>query len=101
MVKISTSPQLHEVELLKGMLEQHDIACVIRNEALANTAGRHYGLPELWVLHDTNATRAMQLIDEWQSADNDEAAMWTCANCGERHEGQFDSCWNCGKSRPQ
>lgn len=24
---------------------------------------------------------------------------WTCAACGERLEGQFDSCWRCGAER--
>lgn len=102
MIKVTTSSRLHEVELLKGRLEQYGIACTIRNEALANTIGNHYGWPELWILHDTDDTRAMQIIDAWQSAgtDSDEADIWTCLNCGERLEEQFDSCWNCGNSKP-
>ena len=24
--------------------------------------------------------------------------MWTCANCGEKHEDQFETCWKCGES---
>ena len=24
--------------------------------------------------------------------------MWTCPNCGEHIEKQFDACWNCGTS---
>jgi hypothetical protein len=25
--------------------------------------------------------------------------MWTCPKCGEKVEGQFDSCWSCGTKR--
>ncbi|MGC4014322.1 MAG: hypothetical protein QM755_07375 [Luteolibacter sp.] len=25
--------------------------------------------------------------------------MWKCANCGEEHEEQFDSCWKCSSRR--
>ena len=25
---------------------------------------------------------------------------WVCARCGERLEGQFAQCWNCGADRP-
>ena len=25
--------------------------------------------------------------------------MWTCAQCGERHEEAFDTCWSCGAGR--
>ena len=24
--------------------------------------------------------------------------MWTCANCGEKHEDQVTSCWRCGST---
>jgi hypothetical protein len=104
MIRLSTSYQLYEAEMLRGMLEQHGIACVIRNEQLVNTTGiRADFWPELWVLHDTDARKAMQLIEEWQSAGagSNAADMWTCANCGKTSEGQFDSCWNCEVSRPR
>ncbi len=26
--------------------------------------------------------------------------MWTCANCGEKHEDQFETCWNCEGNLP-
>jgi len=27
-------------------------------------------------------------------------ASWTCADCGEAVEGQFQQCWQCGSERP-
>jgi hypothetical protein len=105
MIKLFTSYNLWETGMLQGVLEQQGIASVIRNEHLVNTSGyiRPDTWPELWVLHDTDAERATQLLEEWQKTrpESDVATAWTCAHCGETIEGEFDACWNCSQPRPE
>jgi hypothetical protein len=83
---------------LKNLLEQADIACLIKNEQLSGGLGEIpflECLPELWVLRDEQAERAHKLLTELQTAVADGPA-WTCGQCGERNESQFGVCWQCG-----
>ncbi|MBB3191162.1 DUF2007 domain-containing protein [Halomonas cerina] len=54
--------------------------------------------PEVWVAPH-NRQRAERLIRE-ALADDDPRPAWTCPGCGERLEAVFDTCWQCGHSRP-
>jgi Putative prokaryotic signal transducing protein len=96
--KIHTSPSLIEIAHLRNLLETEGIACQIRNERLAGVAGEIPFVecwPELWVQRPGEALRARALIDiALRPAPAPEP--WNCPGCGERIEGQFTSCWNCG-----
>lgn len=54
--------------------------------------------PEVWVAPH-NRARAEALIHDALEGRVDRPA-WTCPGCGERLEGAFDACWNCGRTRP-
>ncbi len=54
--------------------------------------------PEVWV-RPHNRARAEALIRDALEG-RSEAPAWTCPGCGERLEGTFDTCWNCGALRP-
>ena len=86
-------------EMLKSILEQADIPCMIRNEYLSMAAGElPFVPPELWILNDEDYPRAKEIVAEWQNAKTENHGAWVC-RCGETIEGQFSSCWNCGKER--
>lgn len=38
-------------------------------------------------------------MSSYTQHENGPCLMWTCGNCREAIEEQFDSCWNCGASR--
>ena len=87
--------------LLKGRLEQEGIACLLRNEELFAAMGEIPFLeirPELWVIDDEVLPRARLLLEGWLQRD-ERSGAWTCPACGEHLEGQFGSCWNCGRER--
>ena len=83
-------------EVVKGLLDEASIPCMIRNEQLAMALGELAPSdcsPEVWILNDEDYPRAREIVEETPDA-------WTCPGCGEAIEGQFTSCWNCGKERP-
>ena len=50
--------------------------------------------PQLWVVNDLDYDRARQLIEAADAESPTEP--WACPSCGEKNEGQFSVCWNCG-----
>lgn len=84
-------------EMLKSMLEEADIPCMIRNEYLS--AGEASFIPpELWILNDEDYPKAREIVDAWQNAEIENHGPWVC-RCGETIEGQSTSCWKCGRER--
>ena len=102
MKRIAVGQSLVEMSHLKNMLEQLEIACMIKNEQLAGALGDIPFLecqPELWVLDDRQAERARRFIFETQRSDAC-GEPWDCSACGETNEGQFAQCWQCGGAAP-
>lgn len=103
MKKVFVSQNLIDVEMRKERLEQADIRCMIKNQRSSSLAGEipfTEVFPELWVIQDQDYDRARQLLEEGPILLQSNENYWTCAGCGERHEGQFVICWNCGQERP-
>lgn len=89
-----------------SILTSSGIACEIRNEAAANVAGEvpfTQVFPELWVTEDRDAPRARAIITEYldKQASEPAPADWLCPNCGEKVDGTFGECWNCGTAAPE
>ena len=99
MKKLATSRTIAQVGLLKGMLEQEGIDCVIKNENLIMASGFlpfTECFPELWLVHDEDFAKALTILDRWQPRELEEEENWDCVACGVENEGQFAACWNCG-----
>ncbi|MGR6034222.1 MAG: putative signal transducing protein [Candidatus Nitrosoglobus sp.] len=95
---IYSAPNLLLVRHWKNFLESHGIDCIIKNESLSGAAGELPPTecwPELWLIDDKYYNEARRLLD----ADGENKQPWTCPNCDEFLEGQFDRCWNCGEYR--
>lgn len=87
--------------LLKERLAAEGIVCLLRNDELATALGEIPFVecsPELWVVDDEVYPRARLLVSQWLAA-AEALPAWTCAGCGERLEGQFETCWQCGKGK--
>ncbi len=100
MKRVASHESLAYLGHLKNMLEQADIACLIKNEQLSGGLGEIpflECLPELWILKDEQAARAARLLAELERVDSSGPA-WTCSACGERNEPQFGACWQCGRA---
>ena len=103
MRKVYTSYNSAIIGHARQVLENHAIACVVRNDFLLGGAGElpvNETWPELWVIDDRDFDRARALVDSIVAAARASGAPWRCASCCEQMEGQFTDCWNCGASRP-
>ena len=90
------------IQMLKGLLEDVEIRCMIRNEYLSSAMGEIPFLetsPELWILDDQDYARAREMLETWRTTRIEINDPWACADCRETIEGQFTSCWQCGKER--
>jgi hypothetical protein len=87
------------IEMLKGLLEEAEIHCMIRNEYLSSALGEVPFLeasPEIWILKDEDDFKAAAILETWRTTRIGAGEPWTCSECGEKIEGQFTSCWQCG-----
>ena len=85
--------------LLKERFASEGIVCLVRNDELSTALGEIPFVecyPELWVVDEEVWPRARLLLDKWLDENREAGPEWTCPNCGERIEGQFQSCWKCG-----
>ena len=83
---------------LRTMLEEHGIACLVKNEFLLGGVGELPPTecwPELWVVEDGQEARARAIIDDARQAGQGKEA-WRCSGCGEWIEPEFGTCWSCG-----
>lgn len=88
--------------IVKGLLEDASIPCVVRNENHSTALGElpfAECSPEIWILNDGDFPRAIEIVDGWRNAEVEDLGAWVC-RCGETIEGQFTSCWNCDQERP-
>jgi hypothetical protein len=87
-------------ETLKGFLDEANIPSMIRNEHLSIALGEIPPTecsPELWILNDADYPQAKEIVDRWQASKVENQRPWICSQCGESIEGQFTSCWRCGR----
>lgn len=94
--------QRAQAALLKDLLAQEGVTCVVRNEQLFVGLGEIPFLelfPELWVIDDEVYPRAKLLLDAWLQEQELGGEPWTCRHCGEQLEPQFGACWKCGRDR--
>jgi hypothetical protein len=90
-------------DVVKGLLDEASIPCMIRNEQLAMALGELAPSdcsPEVWILNDEDYPKAREIVEALRNARAEPHDAWVCSDCGEAIEGQFTSCWNCAKERP-
>jgi hypothetical protein len=67
MKKIFVSQNLADAILLKGFLEGHGIACIVKNEFLQNMGGQGLKWPEVWILNDQDLDKAQEIASDWDT----------------------------------
>jgi Putative prokaryotic signal transducing protein len=94
--RIYRAATLLQVAHARNLLIAAGIPCEIRNQYLAGAAGELPMLetwPQLYV-DDIDEARALGVLARAERPPA--GSPWTCAQCGERLEPQFTSCWRCG-----
>ena len=100
MIKLLTANNFPEAGLLKSQLELEGIECILQHEGTSMATGSiplSECMPELWLLNDVDAERALALIASWQAQPTVPTEPWVCPSCNETNEGQFGECWHCGQ----
>lgn len=103
MKRVYRTESLLTINHLKNIVEHEGIGCVVKNDKLMGAMGEIPFLecwPELWVVNDREAAKAEAIIRAALSTEEPAGDDWTCGNCGERIEGQFSQCWQCGADCP-
>jgi len=104
MKKIFSNESIVTVNHLCNLLRAEGIPAVVRNDRLMGVLGEVPYVecwPQLWVVNHGDAGRAERLIDQALRDPGDADRPWRCVRCGERSEGQFAACWNCGAEAPE
>ncbi len=99
MKKVYTNENRLIVFNMKNLLQDSGIEAVVENEFSSGGVGDLSPFetwPELWVVHDRDEPRALQVLQQVKDASGED---WFCPVCGERNPGSFQVCWNCGAER--
>lgn len=102
MKRVYTAESVFQVTHIRNVLESAGVSTELRNHRLTGGVGEIPFLetwPELWAA-ELDVDRARELIEEALHGEATEHSPWRCAGCGERSEGQFAVCWQCGQERP-
>jgi hypothetical protein len=92
-------------QLLRGLLESEGVPAIVEGEHLSALEGQ---LPagasaeyHVSIVDDEQLPRASLVLRRWLADQRPRrpAEGWTCDVCGEGHEAQFRSCWQCGSDR--
>lgn len=107
MRKIYEHADFTMVGYYQTVLEEAGILTLVKNVGASIGTGEipfTEVYPELWVMEDAEYDRAESLLRALREEGPPESAAqleWTCPNCGEKVEGNFGECWNCGTDRPE
>ena len=102
MKRVYTAETVFQVTHIKNVLEAAGVQTELRNQRLTGGVGEIPFLetwPELWAA-ELDVARARELIEESVHGDETIGSPWSCKGCGERIEGQFAVCWQCGQQQP-
>lgn len=84
----------------KNILEAKDIPVLLKNEYAAGAAGDLSPFDtwmELWVYHDEDYEKAIQLIET--AFNKNTEPDWVCTQCKETNVASFELCWQCQQDR--
>ncbi|MGE0606943.1 MAG: hypothetical protein AB7O62_07610 [Pirellulales bacterium] len=101
LVTVATFLTPEHAELARGMLQSEGVRAYIADGAVI---GNHWGLTNAvggvkLQVGDRDVRTARRILDEFQDrkeADEQSGSPWTCPNCQEQVDANFDLCWSCG-----
>ena len=99
MKRIYSEPNPIFIHQIKDLLEEKGIHSIIKNELLSGGVGELPPTevwPELWVVNKEDKSSAKRIVEEFLQSIKANPNEWVCKECGERIEGHFNICWNCG-----
>lgn len=101
MKRIYSEPTPIFIHQIKDFLEKKGIQAIVKNEMLSGGIGELPPTevwPELWVVNNEDKNPAKTIVDNFLDSIKSTPKNWVCSHCGEKVEGHFNICWNCGES---
>tara|TARA_Y100000589_G_C26813431_1_gene490820 strand:- start:85 stop:435 length:351 start_codon:yes stop_codon:yes gene_type:complete len=106
MLKVYTAENPTEAHIVKGILESGGIESVVKDIMLFSARGELPITPEtaptVWVIEESRYNEAQRIVRRYEQRNADKLLpkeTWLCPACGEKLEGQFTHCWQCGTPR--
>lgn len=100
MIRFYVARHRYDAWMVADRLRQAGIRAHVFNQHAASIVGDvpcdDIAQPQVWLERESDRERAGAVLREIESAAT--KAETVCASCGERSPGNFDLCWNCGKS---
>jgi hypothetical protein len=100
MKRLTQAPNIALATLWADLLSQAGFEASVQRYFASSIAGDippDQALPEVWIQDDARLAEAKALLGELQRP---AWRHWLCRGCGERIDGPFDQCWNCGSPMP-
>ncbi|TFH90063.1 putative signal transducing protein [Vibrio ouci] len=101
-MKIFSAITPTEAHIVCELLKSQYIDCEVRGEGIFGLQGEipfgESSEPYIWLFDQRDSAKASEIIKEFQSEQRKQD--WQCDECGERNEGQFGACWQCGSVAP-
>ncbi|UCH54187.1 MAG: DUF2007 domain-containing protein [Pseudomonadota bacterium] len=99
MQKLYSAANLAEAYLVRELLARAGIAVRVFNEHAQGGLGEipfTQAFPELWIENSGDATRALEVVREYEHALHDARPARRCTVCAEENPASFELCWRCG-----
>ena len=102
MKQVFSSQDPTALAIVRELLAHEGIDTAILNQNMAAVSGEVpfiLALPQVWIARDEDEERALAIVQRFDSGElrnPEHREPWTCPQCGETIEGQFDACWKCG-----
>ncbi len=100
MRRLVSAPNIALATLWADMLRSAGVEASVQRYFASSIAGEippDQTLPEVWIADDAQFARAGRLLEELRHPPH---RHWLCPGCGERIDGPFEQCWNCGAAMP-
>lgn len=105
MIKVFEDFDITLVGYYQSVLEARGIETFLKNQFSTSGAGELpfiEVIPQIWVLDESVAEQAKELIADLEKSDENKlATSWQCPQCGEPQEAAFTNCWKCSSARPE
>lgn len=101
MIKVYEDFNFSLVGQMQSLLESHGIETFLKNEFGSSVVGELpfvEVIPQLYVLEDSDAPRARELLIQDLPGDSPQED-WVCKACESEVDGPFFRCWKCGTER--
>ena len=103
MIKVFEDFDIMLVGHYQSVLEANGIETFMKNRFGTSGAGELpfvEVVPQLWVLNENDAPRAVELIQELSDQGSEGMQAWQCQVCHTEQEAAFTHCWKCSSARP-